>query len=71
MKARVQDGGRRTAEVGVVKREGKHSRDIKRESERHETKRERGGGILGFARGLSNTVDTKEETLKRNSEANI
>ena len=43
VKARVQDGGRRSAEVGVVKREGKHSRNIKRESERHETKRERGG----------------------------
>ena len=70
MKARVQDGGRSTVEVRVVNREGKHSRGEKRESGRHERKG-KGGGILGFARGLSNTVDTKEETLKRNSEANI
>ncbi len=52
MKARVQDGGRHTVKRGVSKREGKHSRNTKRESERHETKGERGGGILGFARGL-------------------
>ena len=71
MEARTQDGGRHTVKRGVTNREGEHRRNMKRESEGVQNKRGKGGGILGFARGLQYNSRHERVNRKKNSEEKI